>query len=106
LLVEATKWEKLWKTLRKKRSEFPTASTTGCKSEEQKSEKRKPFFFGTLDIHIAVDRAARFQSSIAVPINLQNTLPPLRPNVLGVPVNGGASLPSHWCKTGGTSRHA
>jgi hypothetical protein len=46
------------------------------------NEKKKPKPTLLLDIHIAVDRAARIHSTFAAPGLMRNTLPPLRSNEL------------------------
>jgi hypothetical protein len=48
----------------------------------QMEEKKNQNPLSFLDIHIAVDRAARFHATFAAPVYLQNTLPPLRSNDL------------------------
>jgi hypothetical protein len=49
---------------------------------DETKAKTKPFSLVTLDIHIAVDRAARFHSTFAAPMMMQNAQPPLRSNDL------------------------
>jgi hypothetical protein len=44
--------------------------------------KNQTISLAPIDIHIAVDRAARFHSSLAGPIMMQNAQPPLRSNDL------------------------
>ena len=61
LLVEETAdltKGQLWKTLRPKRSEFPTAATTNFIISKTKS-KNQTLSLAPIDIHIAVDRARR-----------------------------------------------
>src|ERR1700730_12559718 len=70
-----------WKTLRLKRSEFPTVPQPLLLSSMNKMDERKnknPLCL--LDIHIAVDRAARIHSTFAGRMMMQNAQPPLRSN--------------------------